>query len=185
MIETKRLILRPFMEADAEQVYHYVNAQTIHCFSDMRFESFEEAKKEVLRRQEDDTEFYVAICLKNSGKIIGEIFSHPEQMAPKDSKPDTHSPCWMLDPEYQGMGYAYEATYAYYDYLFVEKNVRRIYTYTEDYNISCQKLCEKLGMRKEGCFKQYVSFVNDENGNPIYENTMQYAILRDEWFEQK
>ena len=36
-------------------------------------------------------------------------------------------------------------------------------------------------MRKEGEFKEYVSFINDKNGNPIYENTWQYAILKNEW----
>ena len=36
-------------------------------------------------------------------------------------------------------------------------------------------------MRRECLFKEFVSFVNDENGNPIYENTYQYAILKKEW----
>ena len=30
-------------------------------------------------------------------------------------------------------------------------------------------------------FIEFVSFTNDDAGNPIYENTMQYAILRREW----
>ena len=59
--------------------------------------------------------------------------------------------------------------------------IRRIYAYVEDYNLSSQLLCEKLGMRREGLFKEFVSFVNDEDGVPIYENTMQYAILKKEW----
>ena len=29
--------------------------------------------------------------------------------------------------------------------------------------------------------REFVSFVNDEDGVPIYENTMQYAILKKEW----
>ena len=60
------------------------------------------------------------------------------------------------------------------------KGIRRIYAYVEDYNLSSQRLCEKLGMRREGLFKEFVSFVNDEDGVPIYENTMQYAILKKE-----
>lgn len=36
-------------------------------------------------------------------------------------------------------------------------------------------------MRKEGLFQEFVSFVNDENGNPIFENTIQYALLSKEW----
>ena len=62
-----------------------------------------------------------------------------------------------------------------------QKSARRIYAYTEDYNIASQKLCEKLGMRREGIFMEFVSFINDANGNPVYENTIQYAILRKEW----
>lgn len=30
-------------------------------------------------------------------------------------------------------------------------------------------------------FREFVSFVNDADGNPIYENTYQYAILKKEW----
>ena len=42
-------------------------------------------------------------------------------------------------------------------------------------------LCEKLGMRREGLFKEFVSFVKNEDGSPKYENTYQYAILKKEW----
>ena len=55
----------------------------------------------------------------------------------------------------------------------------------EDYNLSRQKLCEKLGMRRERLFMEFVSFVKDEDGNPIYENTFQYAILKKEWGRTK
>ena len=73
------------------------------------------------------------------------------------------------------------AAHASLDYLFKQKGARRIYAYTEDYNIQSQKLCEKLGMRREGPFEEFVTFINNENGNPIYENTYQYAILKREW----
>jgi hypothetical protein len=36
-------------------------------------------------------------------------------------------------------------------------------------------------MRQEGMFMEFVSFVNDVEGNPIYENTMQWAVLKKEW----
>ncbi len=94
---------------------------------------------------------------------------------------DTVSPCWMFNKKFQGKGYAYEAASALLDYLFGNLSVRRIYAYTEDYNFSCQRLCEKLGMRREGLFKEFVSFINNPDGSPKYENTIQYAILRKEW----
>ena len=36
-------------------------------------------------------------------------------------------------------------------------------------------------MRAEGLFLEFISFKNDTQGMPIYENTMQFAILRKEW----
>ena len=127
------------------------------------------------RRAKD--ELYLAIALKESGKVIGEIFAHPEGTDPEDEVMDTFSPCWMLNLNYTGKGYAYEAAHAYFDDLFREKGARRIYAYTEDYNIPSQHLCERLGMRREGLFIEFVSFVNNPGGTPLYENTMQYAIL--------
>ena len=35
-------------------------------------------------------------------------------------------------------------------------------------------------MRREGEFVEYVSFVSNDEG-PIYENTLQYAVLKREW----
>ena len=62
-------------------------------------------------------------------------------------------------------------------YLFKEKDAGRIYAYTADDNIASQK----VGMRCDELFRELVTFVNDENGNPIYENTYQYEIMKKEW----
>ena len=179
MIETERLILRPFMESDAEDVFDYSHQPAVHCFACMKLDSLEAARAEIEKRLDDD--LYLAIVLKESGKVIGEIFGHPEGTNPEDETMDTFSPCWMLNDTYQGKGYAYEAAHAYFDYLFRENGIRRIYAYTEDYNIPSQRLCEKLGMRREGLFMEFVSFINNPDGTPLYENTMQYAILKKEW----
>lgn len=182
MIETERLILRPFAEDDAADAFEYLREPMVHCFYCMRVNNLEESKKAVLERAKNK-ELYFAIVLKENGKVIGEIDAMSEATAPdiKDAVQDTFSPCWMLNPDYQGKGYAYEAASAFFNYLFNEKGARRIYAYTEDYNLPSQKMCEKLSMRREGEFKEFVSFINDENGNPIYENTYQYAILKKEW----
>ena len=181
IIETERLTLRPFLESDAADVLEYLAKPAVNCFACMRLASLEEAEKEMQRRS-GETEYYLAIVEKGSGKVIGEIDAYPEG-DPHDvtSRADTFSPCWMLNKDYQGKGYAYEAAHAFLDYLFREKGARRIYAYVEDYNLPSQHLCEKLGMRREGLFMEFVSFVNNEDGSPHYENTMQYAILKKEW----
>ena len=181
-IETERLILRPFLETDAADVFEYLEKPAVNCFASMKLNSLEEARAEMKKRV-GETEYYFAITLKDTGKVIGEIDAYPEPGEPHsdESAPkDTFSPCWMLNKAYQGKGYTYEAAHAFFDYLFKEKGARRIYAYTEDYNTSSQHLCEKLGMRREGLFLELISFVNNEDGTPHYENTYQYAILKKE-----
>ena len=183
--ETDRLVLRPFREGDAADVFEYLKEPMVNCFACMKVHSLEEARKAVMERAED-AEYTFAIVLKDMGKVIGEIDAHSESSQPDMAEnyvKDTFSPCWMLNPAYQGKGYAFEAAKAFFDYLFCQKGARRIYAYTEDYNLPSQNLCRKLGMRQEGMFMEFVSFVNDSEGNPIYENTMQWAILKKEWEE--
>lgn len=182
-IETERLVLRPFLIQDAEDVFEYLREPEVNCFACMKLASVEEARMEMQKR-EIETEYYFAIVIKETGKVIGEIDAYPETGEPhanENTIKDTFSPCWMLNKNYQGKGYAYEAAKAFFDYLFIKKGARRIYAYTEDYNTSSQHLCEKLGMRKEGVFREFVSFINNEDGTPRYENTIQYAILKKEW----
>lgn len=183
-IETERLVLRPFTVGDAEDVYEYLREPMVNCFADMKLNSLEEAQAE-MRKRSGETEYYFAIVLKSTGKVIGEIDAYPEPSDPHGAGEvqDTFSPCWMLNKDYHGKGYAYEAAYAFFDYLFQEKGARRIYAYTEDYNHASQRLCEKLYMRREGTFKEFISFVNNPDGTPHYENTVQYAVLKKEWCE--
>lgn len=192
MIETERLVLRPFRESDAADVLEYLRKPTPNCFAGLKLDSLDEAKTEMLKRSAD-TEYCFAITLRESGKVIGEIDATPSTYEPpmlysQDKshyvrQPDTLSSSWMLNAAYQGKGCAYEAAYAFFDYLFIQKGIRRIFAYTEDYNVRSQRLCEKLGMRREGLFQEFVSFVTDSEGNPVYENTLQYAILKKEWME--
>ncbi len=183
IIETERLILRPFVETDAADVYEYLHEPAVNCFASMRLNTPDDAKAEMKKRA-GETEYYFAITLKDGGKVIGEIDAYPEAGEPHEGETapkDTFSPCWMLNLNYTGKGYAYEAAHAFFDYLFNEKGARRIYAYTEDYNLASQHLCERLGMRREGLFLEFISFVNNPDGTPHYENTYQYAILKKEW----
>lgn len=104
------------------------------------------AKTEMEKRAKD--EFYLAIVLKESGKVIGSFLDIQEGTKPEDETMDTFSPCWMLNLKYSGRGYAHEAAHAYYDWLFFQKGIRRIYAYTEDTDLSSQHLCARLSMRR-------------------------------------
>lgn len=171
-IETERLIIRKFQESDAVDLFEYLSHPRVNCFLSEKLNSLEEAVENVKRRSGEELEF--AVCLKESGKVIGNLFAKKEE-------PDTYGVGWQYNEMIEGKGYASEAARAYLTYLFNEKSARRIYAYVEDNNLRSLKLCERLGMRKEGSFKEFISFTKDEDGIPMYENTFQYAILKKEW----
>lgn len=107
VIETKRLILRPFLEGDAADIYEYLKEPAVNCFASMKLNSLDEAKVEMKKRL-GGTEYYFAITLKEGGKVIGEIDAYPEAGEPhagEDAPRDTFSTCWMLNEAYQGQGY--------------------------------------------------------------------------------
>jgi RimJ/RimL family protein N-acetyltransferase len=170
-IETDRLVLRNFRKTDAADLYAYLRAPTASCFLSLKLEDVEAAEAEAENRSLSDE--YIAVCLRDSGKLIGDVFAVPEE--------DTFSVGWNFNPEFGGRGFTSEATRALFTYLFTVQHARRLYAYAEDHNVASLRLCEKLGMRKEGLFVEFVSFEADDNGDPIFENTLQYAILRREW----
>lgn len=171
-IETERLIIRKFQESDAADLFEYLSHPRVNCFLSERLNSLDEAVENVKQRINEELEF--AVCLKENDKVIGNLFAKKEE-------PDTYGVGWQYNEIVEGKGYASEAARAYLTYLFSEKSARRIYGYVEETNLRSQKLCERLGMRKEGCFKEFISFTQNKDGIPIYENTMQYALLKKEW----
>ena len=184
MIKTERLLLRPFEPGDAADLLTYRSGPLPTCFACMHLDSIADAQAEAEQLSRDG-EYCLAIVCRADGRVIGQIDAHPESTAPGESPEDTFSPCWMLNEAYQGHGFAYEAAAAFFDYLFSVKGARRIYAYTETDNHRSQRLCERLGMRREGVFVEFVSFVNYPDGTPKYEDTIQYAILKREWQARK
>ena len=127
-IETHRLILRHFELNDAADMYEYLAEPNVNCFKDMKINSVHEAEQVIQKRIDNaKSEIYFTICLKDTGKVIGEIFACADER-----EEDTFSPCWMLNEKFQKQGYAYEAVAAFFDFLFNENYVRRIYIYKED-----------------------------------------------------
>lgn len=180
-LQTDRLALRRFQASDAEALFAYLKAPTASCFFSLKLADITAAREEAVKRSEGEE--FIAVCLKASGQLIGDLFVHPDPKWPEgaDERPDTASIGWNFNPNFGGQGYALEAARALCADLFANQGMRRLYAYVEDHNTPSRRLCEKLGMPAEGVFLEYVTFQDDADGNPIYENTMQYAILRHEW----
>lgn len=79
----------------------------------------------------------------------------------------------------KGKGIGTDAVYATMKYAFEELQLNRLWGSILDYNIPSQKLYEKCGWVKEGCYRQSV-FKNNE-----YHDEWPMAILREEYFAWK
>ncbi|AXO14165.1 GNAT family N-acetyltransferase [Thalassospira indica] len=177
-IVTDRLIIRRFSEADAAELFEYISNPRANCFMADKVSTLEQAKVMAQKRANDAS--CVAVCLKETGALIGELMLHQDD----EHQADTYSVGWNFNGKFEGKGYASESARALFEHLFTQRDARRLYAYVEDDNFKSQKLCEKLGMRKEACFMEFISFVNNPDGTPKYENTFQYAILKKEWLRR-
>lgn len=171
-IETERLRLRNFRAGDAEGLFAYLREPGARCFLSMRLDDLAAAEAEAARRASDDGQ--IAVALRDDDRLIGDLFAHFEA-------PDTYSVGWNFNAGFAGAGYAREAARALFAHLFGERRARRLYAYVETDNAPSRRLCEKLGMRVEGTFVEFVTFTDAPDGTPLYEDTMQYAILKKEW----
>ncbi|WP_339818977.1 GNAT family protein, partial [uncultured Paracoccus sp.] len=157
LIETDRLVLRNFRRRDADGLLAYLKSPVASCFLSLTLQDIDAATAEADRRASDDAE--IAVCRKEGDELIGDLFAHPED--------DTVSVGWNFNPAYASRGYAFEAAHAIFADLSEVKGIRRLYAYVEDHNLPSQKLCERLGMRREGLFLDYISFRNDNAGRPV------------------
>ena len=166
-MKTQRIHLRPLVDSDAPALFDYWREPTVNCFADMKMHTLDDAVRYI-----HDTEHaavHLGVCLED-GTLIGDVAADRE-------RGDTYGLVWALNPEFQGKGYATEAAREFLRYLFEKEGARRVYAYVEEDNIPSRRLCERLGMRLEGCFKEFISFVKNPDGTPKYENTCVYAIL--------
>lgn len=167
-IETDRLILRAFSEADYDDLYEFLSQ-----LADNEFEAYPgityENGREHLAYRVDSEEFY-AIELKESGKVIGNIYYGNRDFESKEVG-------YIVNKNYQRNEYASEALRAVIENAFKE-GIHRVFAECDPRNECSWKLLEKIGMDREAHFKQNVFFHRDENGNPKWKDTYVYAVLQ-------
>lgn len=171
---TPRLIIRAFDAKDASALFDYLSSPRTPCFYEEKLNSLDEAKEDVSKRAGDTSQF--AVCLKETDLLIGHLFADNSQ----EPDPNTWSVGWHFNERYEGRGYATESVTALFQYLLCEKQARRLYAYVEEDNLASQRFCARLHMRKEACFKEFVSFTAKE-GEEKYDDTYVYALLNKEW----
>ena len=111
-----------------------------------------------------------AVYHPGDGKVIGEVGVFVE----KEPKSEGNVG-WMLHPDYHGQGYATEAAQTLVGYAFRERHLHRLTSGCDTRNAASWRLMERLGMRREGHFRQS-RWLHGE-----WQDEYLYALLRDEW----
>lgn len=171
-MKTERLLLRKFMADDWHDLYEYLSQKEVVKYEPYNVFTKEQAKQEAINRS-NNPDFW-AVCLKDTGKLIGNIYLSKQEF-------DTWELGYVFNSNYQGKGYATEAAIALVENLFANDKARRIVAMCDPLNTASWKLLERLNMRREGYLLKNVWFFKDENDEPIWKDTYEYAILKEEW----
>lgn len=171
MIETKRLIIRKHKIADWNYLHSYLSLSEIYEFEPG--EPINEAQaKEITKERADGNDFF-AVDLKDSGYMIGHLYFHRSD--PKDFM--TWELGYIFNPKFQNQGYCTEASSAIINYSFKELNAHKVVAFCNPRNTPSWKVLEKIGMEREGFFKQKAYFRRDDNGIPLWHDCYAYGIL--------
>jgi RimJ/RimL family protein N-acetyltransferase len=176
ILESNRLILRPFQEADVEPFAAYRSDPEI-----ARYQSWEPpVTLEQATRFVDDMknvrpgvqgEWYQwAVERKTATGLIGDCAF---QILPYD--PRQAEIGFTFAPAHQGQGFATEAVSRLLDYLFGDLNLHRVVAITDAENLAAARLLERLGLRREAAFVENVWFKG------AWGSEFSYALLHREW----
>ena len=176
-ITTSRLLLRPFFASDWPCLHEYLSDPEV-----VRFEPYEPFQEEESRREAENRSKnpgFLAVCVKNDGTLIGNVCQFPTRSGNVEIGYVFHRKFW-------GQGYACEAVAALVDALFQQPEVHRVFAECNPQNTASEKLLRRLGLRREAWLKQNESFAtNTVTGEPIWQDTVIYAILREEWIAKQ
>ncbi|UOQ45773.1 GNAT family N-acetyltransferase [Halobacillus salinarum] len=148
---TERLKIRPFKSTDIEDVFNiYNNSETCRYLLHDKWtlENMQELFDKKLENCSLTKESSLSLAVVESTSVIGDLsvwFTGTK---------DTVEIGYSFSAQISGKGYATEAVNQLVKNLFEEVKVHRIQATLDARNLASQKLCERIGMRKEAHFKQ-------------------------------
>jgi ribosomal-protein-alanine N-acetyltransferase len=174
MIETSRLCMRSFREADWQAVHAYSTDPEVVQYIPGEFPSEEESREMIrswMNGQNDDPPHYdFAVTVRPDDFVIGwcciQISSSNSQLGEL---------MYVFNRHFWKNGYAFEATQAIVDYGFSRLKLHRISATCRPENIASWHILEKLGMQREGLLREN-TWIRDS-----WHNSYLYAIIDHKW----
>ena len=168
IIETKRLIIRPFILADLPAI-HRILDQTFGDGSQVDEQAALLERRAWLQWSILNQEWLPklhqppygdrAITLKITGAVIGaagyvpllDVYEQIPELKTSASAGRYNTPevglFWVIDPGQQRQGYATEAAQALVEAAFKQLRLKRILATTEEANVASQGVMRKIGMK--------------------------------------
>ena len=141
ILQTKRLILHPWSENDAEELYKYASDLEVGPTAGWPPHTSAENSREIIRTVLSVPETY-AVCLKENGKPIGSVGLHRNDLAEKD---DEYELGYWIGKPFWGQGLIPEASRELLRYAFEDLGMNRIWCGYYDGNEKSHRVQEKLG----------------------------------------
>ncbi len=141
ILETSLLILRPWREDDAEELYKYACDPEVGPPAGWLPHTSAENSREIIRTVLSAPETY-PVCLKEDGKPIGSIGLHRNDIAEDD---DEYELGYWIGKPFWGRGLIPEASREILRHAFEDLGMNRIWCGYYDGNVKSRHVQEKLG----------------------------------------
>lgn len=145
-LETDRLILRPWRETDAADLYNYASDPEVGPPAGWLPHTSIENSREIIRGVLSALDTF-AVCLKEDGKPIGSIGFHRNDLAEDD---DEYELGYWIGKPFWGRGLIPEASREMLRYAFEDLGMNRIWCGYYDGNEKSRRVQEKLGFVYRG-----------------------------------
>ena len=176
VLETARLVLRPFQDADVEPFAAYRSDAQVARYQgwDIPYTMAQAAefvrKMKKARPGVQGRWYQFAIERKEQEGLIGDCAFKIVSYDPRQAEVG-----YTLARPYQRRGFATEAVSRLLQYLFVELGLHRVTATCDVENEASARLLERVGMRREGHFIENIWFKG------AWGSEYSYAILHREW----
>jgi RimJ/RimL family protein N-acetyltransferase len=169
VLETPRLILRPWVESDIPELVPLIGAREVAATTLRIPHPYrEEHARQFLQNAKQDEQL-LSIRLRSDGQLCGGVGLHPNP-----GHQHGELGYWLGVP-FWGKGYATEAAGAIVRYGFEQLELHRIFASHFEGNVASRRVLEKLSMRPEGCLRQHILKWGK------FLDLQLYAILRQEF----
>lgn len=145
-LETERLILRPWSDSDAEDLYEYAKNQKVGPVAGWPVHTSVENSLEIIKSVLAVPETY-AVCLKEDNRAIGSIGLMIGEKSNLEIADDEAEIGYWIGVPFWGQGLIAEAVRELMRYAFEDLNMKKVWCGYFDGNEKSKRVKEKCGFQ--------------------------------------